>query len=165
VQPAQGPGAFGDQVVAAVAEQSQDDGVVLEGDRSQLPVVDGGGRHRGGVGQVALAGAAGPEQPGPGGQLGRHIHNRLAGGDQQLGDAAAQPAGPLHRPAALGPLLGPDQQLGGGLTAGRQAQLAEQAAVRVQGGGGQGALVGVDADGDHGVAFRRGGQGLPRRAA
>jgi hypothetical protein len=34
MQPAQGPGAFGDQVVTAVAEQPQDHRLVLKGDRA-----------------------------------------------------------------------------------------------------------------------------------
>jgi hypothetical protein len=52
MQPAQGPGALGDQVVAAVRQQPEDHRVVLEGDRAQLPVVEGGRRDRAGVGQV-----------------------------------------------------------------------------------------------------------------
>src|SRR5215213_1385500 len=87
VQPAQDSGAFGDQVVTAIRQQPQDHGVVLEGDRAQLPVVEGGRGDRAGVGQVGLAGAAGPQQPSSGGQLGRHVNHRLVGGDQQLGDA------------------------------------------------------------------------------
>jgi hypothetical protein len=160
MQAAQGAGALGDQVVAAVAEQPEDHRLVLPGDRAQPPVVDGGRSDRAGIGQVALAGAAGPQQSGPGGQLGRHIHDRLPGSDQQLGDPAAQATGALDRPAPLRPLLGPGQQLDRGLVGGRQPQLAEEAAMGVQGGGSQGALMGVDADGDHGVAFRRGGHGF-----
>ena len=49
VQAAQGAGAFGDQVVAAVAEQAEDHRLVLEGDRAQPPVMDSGGGDRGGV--------------------------------------------------------------------------------------------------------------------
>jgi hypothetical protein len=60
VQAAQGAGAFGHQVIAAVAEQAEDHRLVLQGDRAQPPVVDGGGRDRGGVGQVGLAGVASP---------------------------------------------------------------------------------------------------------
>ena len=153
VQAAQGPGAFGDQVVAAVAQQPEDHRLVLQGDRAQPPVVDSGRGDRAGVGQVALAGAAGAQQPGPGRQLGRHVQDLLAGGDQQLGDAAAQAAGALHRPPSLRPGGRPGQQLPAGLAGGRQAQLAEQPAVGVEGGGGQRALVGVDPDGDHGWPF------------
>jgi len=105
-------------------------GLVLEGDRPPPPVVEGsGGGDRAGVGQVALAGAAGGQQPGAGGQLGRHVQDRLAGGDQQLGDPAAQAAGALHRPAPLRPGGRPGQPLGAGLAGGGQPLLAEQPAV------------------------------------
>jgi hypothetical protein len=80
-------------------------------------------------------------------------------------EAASQAAGALHRPAPLRPLLCPGQQLPARLTGGREALLAEQSAVGIQSGGGQRALVRIDADGDHGAAFRRGGQDDPRRAA
>jgi hypothetical protein len=161
MQPAQGPGALGDQVVAAVRQQPEDHGLVLEGDQAQLPVVDGGGGDRAGVGQVALAGAAGGQQPSSGGQGGRHVQDRLAGGDQELGDAAAQAVGPLHRPAPLRPSSRPGQQLGAGLAGGRQPLLAEPPAVGVKGGGGQGALVGVDADGNHWWPFVAAGRDDP----
>jgi hypothetical protein len=164
VQTAQDAGAFGDQVIAPVRQQPQDRGLVLEGDRSQPPMVDRGGRHRAGVGQVGLAGAAGPQQASPGRQLGWYIHDRLAGDDQQLGDGPAQAAGALDRPASFRPDRRPGQQLLGGLGRGRHAQLAEQLAVGVERGSGQGALVGIDPDGDHGWPFVAAGWG-PRRAA
>jgi hypothetical protein len=119
VQAAQDAGAFGHQVIAAVAEQAEDHRLVLEGDRAQPPVMDSGGGDRGGVGQVGLAGVASPQQPGPGGQLGGHVQDLLAGGDQQLRDAAAQAGSALHRPAPLRPGGCPFQQLGRGLAAGR----------------------------------------------
>src|SRR5512132_244739 len=159
MQPAQSAGAFGDQVVAAVAEQPENDRLVLERDWAQPPVVEGSRGDRAGISQVGLAGAAGGQQPGPGRQLGRHVHDLLAGGDQQLGNPAAQAAGALHRPPSLGPLLGPGQQLGRDLAGDRQPLLAEHPAVGIQGDRGQGALVRVDADGDHWWPFRRGGTG------
>jgi hypothetical protein len=81
VQAAQDPSALGDQVVAAVAQQPQDHGLVLHGDRPQPSVMDRRRGDRAGISQVALAGAAGPQQPRPGGQLGRHVHHRLTGSD------------------------------------------------------------------------------------
>ncbi|HET7517002.1 MAG TPA: hypothetical protein VFN05_04755, partial [Actinomycetes bacterium] len=61
MQPTQDPGAFSDQVVTAVTEQPQDHRVVLKNARAQLPVVEGGRGDRASVGQVGLAGAAGPQ--------------------------------------------------------------------------------------------------------
>ena len=92
MQAAQDAGAFGDQVVTAIRQQPQDHRLVLESDRAQPPMVDRRGGDRAGISQVGLAGAAGGQQPGPSGQLGRHIQDRFAGGDQQLGDPAAQAA-------------------------------------------------------------------------
>jgi hypothetical protein len=135
--------------------------VVLEEDRAQPPVMDRGGRDRGGVGQVGLAGAAGPQQPSAGGQLGRHVQDRLASGDQQLRDAAAQAGGALDCPAPFGPGGRPGQQLLGGLAGGGHTQLAEQSAVGVERGSGQRALVGIDADGDHGRPFVAAGRTIP----
>jgi len=103
VQAAQGAGALGDQVVASLGEQPQHHGGVLGGDLAQLPVVDRDGSCRGGIGRVGLAGTAGAEQPGAGGQLGGHVQHGLAGGDQLLGDAVTQPRGALHGPPARGP--------------------------------------------------------------
>ncbi|MDP9209580.1 MAG: hypothetical protein M3O65_14040 [Actinomycetota bacterium] len=149
MQPAQGAGAFGDQVITAIRQQPQDHRLVLGDDRAQLPVVEGGGGDRAGISQVGLAGAAGGKQPGPGGQLGWYVNHRLAGGDQKLGDAAAQATGSLDRPAPLRPGRRPGQQLLARLGAGRQPQLGQELAVGIQGGGGQRALVRVDPDGDH----------------
>src|ERR1022692_4739313 len=51
--------------------------------------------------RVGLTALAGGEHPGPGRQLRRHIHDRLAVGDQALRDVPADPVAALHRPGAV----------------------------------------------------------------
>ena len=46
---------------------------------------------RGRVDPVGGAGVAGVQQPGPGGQFGRHVNDRLVGGDQQASSSWAMP--------------------------------------------------------------------------
>jgi hypothetical protein len=73
MQPVQSPGAFGDLVVTVVGKQPQDDGVVLGLDHPQ-PLVSLSHRGDGhGIGDVGLAGAARPQQPGASGELGRDV--------------------------------------------------------------------------------------------
>jgi hypothetical protein len=110
MEPVEGPGALTDQVVAAVRQQPQDGRVVLEADLAKARGPKGGHRHRDRVVGIALAAVAGRQQPHPGGQLGRHVHHQLAVADQLLREPAAKAAGALHRPAALGPALGPATQ-------------------------------------------------------
>ena len=128
LQPAQDPGALGDQVVATVAEQAEDHCLVLEGDRAQLPVVDGGRGDRAGVGQVGLAAAAAGQQPGRAASL---------AGTSRTGSPAAASSWAMGRPRPLAPpppstaqaRLCPGQQLPARLGAGRHGQLPEESAV------------------------------------
>jgi hypothetical protein len=107
MEPVEGPGALTHQVIAAVREQPQDIGVVLDADLAEAAGAMGGHGDRDGVVGVALAAVAGRQQPHPGGQLGGHVEDRFAVADQLLREPAAKAAGALHGPAPLGPALGP----------------------------------------------------------
>jgi hypothetical protein len=65
---------------------------------------------RDGIGDIGLAGVAGSQEAGSCGQLGRDIEDGLPGGDERLGDAAAEPVGALDSPLAIGPLRCPGEQ-------------------------------------------------------
>jgi hypothetical protein len=105
---------------------------------------------------VALAAVADRQHPHPGGQLGRHVQDRFAVADQPLGVGSADAVGALDCPAALRPAPGPLAQGLVAVEGGRDVLLAEELAVLVEGGGGVGGLVGVDADHHrHGGPFSR----------
>jgi hypothetical protein len=102
----------------------------------------GGGRHRDRIIGVARAAVADREDPHPGGQLGRHVQDRLAVASQPLRQGSADAVGALDRPAALRPAPGPLAQLLVAVQGRGDTLLTEQAAVLVEGGGGVGALWG-----------------------
>jgi len=81
VQPVDGLGARGDQVLAALGQQVQHHRLVLDADLSQSSDALGGDRDRDRVVRVALAAVADRQHSDPGGQLGRHVHHLLAVGD------------------------------------------------------------------------------------
>ena len=66
---------LGDQVVAALGEQTQDGGVVLGLDAVETPVVLSYRSDRGGVGDIGLAGIARSQEACACGQLGRHVED------------------------------------------------------------------------------------------
>jgi hypothetical protein len=88
----------------------------------------------------------GRQDPHPGSQLGRHVHDVLAAGDQLLGERSADAVRALHRPPPAIPPSGPLAQGLVALQGGREALLAAQLAVLVEHGGGVGGLVRVDPD-------------------
>ena len=106
---------LGDQVVSALGEQAHDRGVVLDPDAVESSVVQRYRSHRDRVGDVGLAGAARPEQSCACREFGGHVEDDLAGGDELLGDAAAEAGGALDSPLPLGPLGGPGEQRGRGV--------------------------------------------------
>jgi hypothetical protein len=146
MQPVDGLGAPGDQVLPPLGQQLQHHRLVLDADPPQLGGAAGGDRHRDRVVSIALAAMADRQHPHPGSQLGRHVQDLLAVADQPLGHCAADAVGALDRPAALRPALGPLAQLLVAVDGGEDALLAEQLAVLVERGRGVGGLVGVDAD-------------------
>lgn len=166
VQPIEGPGPLGDQVITPVGEQPQDDGVVLGAHLVQALVAlrDRDRGHGRGVGDVGLAGAARAEEPGSGRELGRYVQDRRLGGGEQLGDAAAQSASALHRPLPFGPGLRPLHQLGADGLGDRQAELAERNAGGAERDRRERALMRVDTDRDQCGPFPR-SDGIPRGAA
>jgi hypothetical protein len=146
VEPVDGLGAHGDQVLAAVGQQVQHDRVVLDADLPQPRRTLGGDRDRDRIVGVGLAAVAGRQHPDPGGELGRHVHHPLAVSDQLLGHGSADPVGTLDRPAPLRPAPSPLEQALIAGTCGGEALLVQQLAVVVEGGGGMGGLVRVDPD-------------------
>jgi hypothetical protein len=148
MEPVEGPGALTHQVVAAVRQQPQDDRVVLEADLAKARGPNGGHGDRDGVVGVALAAVAGRQQPHPGGQLGGHVNDRFTLADQLLGEPAAKAAGAFHRPAPLGPALGPATQRTPARPGAGKSLLVNRFAALIQHGSGAAGLVGIDPD-DH----------------
>ena len=105
-------------------------------------------RHRDGQGiiGVALAGVLGVQQPHPGGQLGLHIQHPLPGGNQLLGQQAAQPGSALYRPNPVRPGGRPRDQLPGLRRAGTDPHLAQRLLGRGNCDRGVRALMRVDPD-------------------
>jgi hypothetical protein len=106
VQPVDGLGAHGHQVLTPVGQQVQHHRLVLDTDRSQLGSAAGGDGDRDRVVGVALAAMSPGQDPHPSGQLGRHVHHRFPVGHQPLGERPADPCAPstaqrrsFHRPA------------------------------------------------------------------
>ena len=89
VQPVQGLGTRGDQVVAPVRQQPQDRGLVLDVDLVQALAALGGQGDRDRVTGVVFAAVAGGQLPHPGGELGRDVDDLFAVGDQLLGEQLA----------------------------------------------------------------------------
>jgi hypothetical protein len=81
VQPVDGLGARGDQVLAALGQQVQHHRLVLHANLPQSDSVAGGDCHRDGIVGVALAAVADRQHPHPGSQLGRHVQDLLAVAD------------------------------------------------------------------------------------
>jgi hypothetical protein len=104
MQPVDGLGAGGDQVLAALGQQVQHRCLVLDADPPEGGDTLGGDRDR--VISVALAAVTDRQHPHLSGQLGRHVQDLLAVADQ-LGQRPADAMGALDRPAALRPTLCP----------------------------------------------------------
>jgi hypothetical protein len=146
VQPVDGLSARSDQVLASLGQQVQDCCLVLDADLAQGGNAASGDGDRDRIVRVALAAVADRQHPHPGGQLGRHVQDLFAVANQPLGQRPADAVGTLDRPTSLLPLSGPLAQQLVAVQGGGDALLAEQVAVLVQGGGGVGGLMGVDAD-------------------
>ena len=113
VEPAHAAAPFLGELVAAVGEEAQDRGVVVGRDAAQpAGVVRRDDGDAGGVDAVGLAAVAGLQQPGPSGQGGRHVDDRLADADQSLGEEAPEPVGAFDGPGPLRPVGRPGEQLG-----------------------------------------------------
>lgn len=133
-----------------VTEQSNIAGWAVELRSGQVGFPQRGSCDRQSVDRIGFAVAA-RRVAGVRHQLGRHPHNRLAGGKQIGFESSRQMAAVLNRPAALRPeLLGPTQQ-GEVILAGcADGSLAEPAAGRIDRDGGVAALVRVDSYDHHG---------------
>jgi hypothetical protein len=105
VQPVQDLGAGGDQVIAPVRQQPQHHGVVLDVDLAQALAAKGGQGDRDRVTGIVFAAVASGQLPHPSGELGRHVDDLVAVGDQLLGEDPADPGGALDGPAPLRPAL------------------------------------------------------------
>jgi hypothetical protein len=84
VEPVDGLGAGGDQVLAALGQQVQHGRLVLHFDLPQPSSIAGGDRDRDRITRVALATVPDRQDPHPGGQLGRHVQDLLAIAHQPL---------------------------------------------------------------------------------
>jgi hypothetical protein len=100
-------------------------------------MVEGGLGDAGRIGGVGLAATAGVQQPGPGGQGGRHIQDLLAGDGQLLGDGPSQPVGTLHREPPHRPPSSPRQELAEGAGIDQQPASAQRPTQRVDGDSGE----------------------------
>ena len=132
MQPVDHARAFLRELVAAVGEQSQHRRVVLRPHGTQRRAGLGGERNGTRVCGVGLPATG--EQAHARHQPRRDIDDRLALREQPLAEAVAETAGPLHGPAALGPLPRPAQQLS--VRTSFHPELAELAARGVDGEGG-----------------------------
>jgi hypothetical protein len=107
MEPVDGLGAGGDQVLTPLGQQVQDHRLVLHADLAQPDSVAGGDGHRDRVVGVALAAVADRQHPHPGGQGGRHVQDLFAVADQPLGQRPADAVGALHRPTPVRPSCSP----------------------------------------------------------
>ena len=121
VEPVDGLGAGGDQVLAALGQQVQYHCLILHADQAQLRDAAGGDRHRDRVVRIALAAMADRQHPHPSGQFGRHIQDLLAIANQPLGQRPTDPMRALDRPAALRPAARPPAQVMVAVQGGRDA--------------------------------------------
>jgi hypothetical protein len=104
VQLADHPGAILTQRTAAVGQDPQHRQLLVISHRAQPGHPGRGQRHRMRVGGVGLAALPGGEHPGARRQLGRHVHDVLAVGDQPQGDVRADALASLDRPGPLRPV-------------------------------------------------------------
>jgi hypothetical protein len=126
VQPADGLVAGPGQITVPFGPQLQHPGMAVRGHLLPGRRPQRRHRHRPGVVGVVLAGVPCVQQPHPGGQLGLHIQHALTGGDQLLGQQAAQPPGAFHRPRPLRPGPRPGDQLPRLVRAGPDPQRAQR---------------------------------------
>jgi hypothetical protein len=98
VDPADDLGAGPARLIAAIHQQPQGDRRVVDLDLTQAGAAQPRHGHAVRVDRVGLACLPGVEHPHPRRQLGRHVHDGFAVGDQALGDVAADPGAALHRP-------------------------------------------------------------------
>lgn len=144
-----GPGALGDEVVAVVDEETQLAlGTIQAGDR-QVRLTQGcpGDRER--VDGVALAWLA-PGAAGPGHELGRHAHDRLARDDEVALETTGEVAAVLEGPAALGEAgLRPGEELEMTVRRRRDGALGQLPAVLIDGHDGVAALVKIGPERHH----------------
>jgi hypothetical protein len=98
VDPVDNLGAGAAQLVAAVNQQSQGDGGIVDLDPAQSGAAQSGHGHAVRVDRVGLAALPGVEDPHPGGQFRRHVQDGLAVGDQPLGDVPPDAGASLDRP-------------------------------------------------------------------
>jgi hypothetical protein len=148
VQPVEGLGPGGHQILAPLGQQVQHHRLVLDADLPQPDNVAGGDGYRDRVVGVALAAVADRQHPDSGGQLGRHVQDLLAVADQPLGQGPADAVRAFHRPTPVRPSCSPGTKGLVAVQGGRDALPTEQSAVRIQRGGGVGGLVGVNPDQD-----------------
>jgi hypothetical protein len=126
VQPVDGLGAGGHQVLAPLGQQVQHRRLVLHFVLPQPSSIAGGDRDRDRVVSVALAAVADRQDPHSGGQLGRHVKDLFAVADQPLGQRPTDAVGALPRPATVRPAHRPRAQLLVAAQGSRDALLAEQ---------------------------------------
>jgi hypothetical protein len=110
VEPANRPSSRRDEVVVSLGQEPQHGAVILEADLSQPAVAQRDDRGGAGVVGVAFVTVLAVQQPHPGGQLGRHVHDRLTGSDQLLSEQRTGPGGALDRPQPRRELTRPGQQ-------------------------------------------------------
>ena len=94
----------------SLGQEPQHGAVILEADLSQPAVAQRDDRGGAGVVGVAFVTVLAVQQPHPGGQLGRHVHDRLTGSDQLLSEQRTGPGGALDRPQPRRELTRPGQQ-------------------------------------------------------
>ncbi len=167
VEPAHRLGAQAGELEVAFRQHPQHLGPVLPSYRRQVRRPQRGDRHRPGVVGIRLVRLAGPQHPHPGRQHRRHIHHRLASGDQLLRQQVAEPAGGLdcpHPTVTVQPFSPPQQ--GRGLVAiRRHRQLGKHPLVLVDRHRSVCCLVGIHPDRrDHLQTSSVAGHLEPRRA-
>ena len=134
------------QIVVALGPHPHHRHVIVAADVFEGSGPQGGHRHRAGVVGVVLVGLPAGQQPHPGRQLGRHVHDVLPGGDKLLGQQVTQAARPFDRPRPLPERHRPVEQPLDLASAGPDLHLAERPLNIVDGHRGVRPLVRVDTD-------------------
>jgi hypothetical protein len=151
MQPAERTGPRRDQLVMSSRQEPQDLTVVLEGNRTQVPVPQRDDRSRAGVVRIGVFLVTRVQQSHPCRKCRRHVQHRLTRADELLRQQCAVTGRALHGPQSRVELRRPAQQSVASSAIGAHQELTVELFVAVDRDGGVRPLVRVDSNDEHDV--------------